>query len=286
MSDPELLEIIGKGSFGVIRKIQRPDGKILARKEIDFRKMNDREKRQLVNEVNILRELRHPNIVRYYERIVDREACMIYIVMEYCEGGDLAAIIRRCRKEGRFIPESVIWLLFIQLLQALSECHMGQSGKMILHRDIKPDNVFLDSDQNVKLGDFGLSRMMDHDDDKGFTEEFGVEGVSDSQRRFAKTFVGTPFYMSPELIDERGYDARSDIWSLGCLLYELAALEYVFAVQGLIIHRPPFQASTQSGLNAKIRSGRFPELPRQYSEDLTAMVKWMLKVDVRFQFEN
>jgi len=222
------LEIIGKGSFGVIRKVQRnSDGRILVRKEIDFRKMNDREKRQLVNEVNILRELRHSNIVRYYERIVDRESCMIYIVMEYCEGGDLAAIIRRCRKEGRFIPESVIWSLFIQLLQALNECHTGQAGKIILHRDIKPDNVFLDGDQNVKLGDFGLSRIMDHDEDKGFTEEFGLEGVCDAQRRFAKTFVGTPFYMSPELIDERGYDARSDIWSLGCLLYELAALEYV-----------------------------------------------------------
>jgi NIMA (never in mitosis gene a)-related kinase 2 len=78
----ESLEPIGSGSFGVIRKIKRKsDGKILVRKEIDYRKMSEKEKVQLVSEVNILRELRHPNIVRYYERIVDRENCLIFIIM-------------------------------------------------------------------------------------------------------------------------------------------------------------------------------------------------------------
>ena len=96
----EPLEVIGSGSFGLIRKVRRKsDARILARKEIDYRKMSDREKKQLVTEVNILRELQHPNIVRYYERIVDREQSLIHIIMEYCEGGDLAGVIKRCRTE-------------------------------------------------------------------------------------------------------------------------------------------------------------------------------------------
>ncbi|KAJ3286809.1 hypothetical protein HK104_008870 [Borealophlyctis nickersoniae] len=200
MNNYEPLEVIGSGSFGVIRKVRRKsDGRILARKEIDYRKMSEKEKKQLVAEVNILRELRHPHIVRYYERIVDRESCLIYIIMEYCEGGDLSAIIRKCKKEGRRIAEDVIWNLLAQLLQALHACHQGGIGKtgshpVVLHRDIKPDNgitkhialeklrkltpslcvvVFLDGTQNVKLGDFGLSRV-----------------IEDPETEFARTYVG------------------------------------------------------------------------------------------------
>jgi NIMA (never in mitosis gene a)-related kinase len=102
--------------------------------------MSEKEKLQLVAEVNILRELRHPNIVRYYERFVDRVNCLIYIIMEYCEGGDLAAVIKRCKKELRFIPEDIVWNLLGQLILALQECHKSDVHPTILHRDIKPEN--------------------------------------------------------------------------------------------------------------------------------------------------
>ncbi|KXS15482.1 kinase-like protein [Gonapodya prolifera JEL478] len=251
------LEVIGSGSFGLIRKVRRKtDGKVLARKEIDYRKMSDREKRQLVAEVNILRELRHPHIVRYYERYVDRDNCLIYIIMEYCEGGDLSSVIKRCRKESRTIPEPVVWSLVTQLLLALCECHhpppkrSGTPRAVVLHRDIKPDNVFLDAEQNIKLGDFGLSRVMD-----------------DPDTQFARTYVGTPFYMSPELVNEAQYNTKSDIWSLGCLVYEMCALE------------PPFQAKSQSGLAAKIKLGKIPEIPKCYSNELRNAIKSMLQVN-------
>ncbi|KAJ3259830.1 Serine/threonine-protein kinase Nek2 [Boothiomyces macroporosus] len=150
--------------------------------------MTEKEKIQLVAEVNILRNLRHPNIVRYYERFVDRSNCQIYIIMgwisltkEYCEGGDLAGIIKRCRKEKQ---------------------------------DIKPENVFLDKSLNVKLGDFGLSRQINPE------EEFAKTYVGN-----VYTHSGTPYYMSPELVDEQPYNAKSDVWALGCLIYELCALE-------------------------------------------------------------
>lgn len=96
----ELVREIGSGSFGRISQIRRKsDGMILACKEVSFAKMSEKEKMQLVSEVNILRELRHPNIVRYYERIIDKENYKIYIIMEFCNGGDLTSIIRRLQQE-------------------------------------------------------------------------------------------------------------------------------------------------------------------------------------------
>ncbi|KAJ1567204.1 G2-specific serine/threonine protein kinase, partial [Cladochytrium tenue] len=123
-------------SFGLIRKVRRvSDGKVLARKEIDFRKMSEREKRQLVAEVNILRELKHPSIVRYYERVLDRDQSMIYILM-----GDLASVIKQFRLQNRHIAEEYVWRILTQLLTALYECHhgsgaaAGSSHPVILHR--------------------------------------------------------------------------------------------------------------------------------------------------------
>lgn len=190
MEKYELLQKIGRGSFGLIRKIKRKsDGKvcvpffdysavakilkILVRKEVNYNRMSTEEKKQLVSEVNILRELRHPNIVRYYERFVDRESGCIYLVMEYCGGGDLAQVIRKCSQRC-LMTEELILDFFAQLLMALQYCHNPADGKqVILHRDIKPENVLIDDVyQDLKLGDFGLSRIL---------------GVED----FACTYVGT-----------------------------------------------------------------------------------------------
>lgn len=185
--------------------------------------MSEKEKNMLVSEVNILKELRHPNITRYYDRIIDKESAKLFIVMEYCAGGDLAQLIRRQKKLlaanpadlSCYLSEDKVWRVFAQLTMALLECHRRKDGTKILHRDLKPGNVFFDADDQVKLGDFGLSRMM------------GEESV------FAQTHVGTPYYMSPECISELRYNEKSDIWSAGCILYEMAAL------------RAPFEATNQ-----------------------------------------
>ena len=109
MEKYEVLEHVGKGSFGAVTKIRRKnDNKILVWKEISYGKMKEKEKQQLVSEVNILRELRHTHIVKYYDRIIDKVNSKIFIVMEYCERGDLGQVIKKCKRENDFLSEDVI----------------------------------------------------------------------------------------------------------------------------------------------------------------------------------
>lgn len=117
---------------------------------------------------------------------------------------------------------------------------------MILHRDLKPGNLFFDKNNNVKLGDFGLCRILS------------------AESQYAHTNVGTPYYMSPEQIKESNYDAKTDIWSLGCVLYEIVSL------------RPPFQATNHLALAGKIINSSIDRIPMRYSEDLQNVVTWML----------
>lgn len=250
LEDYELLESIGSGSYGRCQKIRRKsDCKVLVWKEMDYGSMSEAEKQMLVSEVNLLRELKHPNIVRYYDRIIDRTNTTLYIVMEFCEGGDLASLISKCIRERRYVEEEFALRVLAQIALALRECHRrSENGRTVLHRDLKPANVFLDVHHNVKLGDFGLARILQHD------------------TSFAKTFVGTPYYMSPEQINHMSYNEKSDIWSLGCLLYELCALA------------PPFTAFNQKELAEKIREGKFRRIPFRYSDDLNDLLGRMLNL--------
>lgn len=168
--------------------------------------------------------------------------------MEYCEGGDMGLVIKKCKKDKDYIAEDVIWKFFMQIVLAISACHQRTEGK-ILHRDIKPGNVFLDGHNNVKLGDFGLSRILS------------------KETQYASTHVGTPYYMSPEQIIETNYNEKSDIWSTGCVLYEMTAL------------KPPFEAANQLALAKKIKTGKFDRLPLRYSEELQKVVTWMIRVN-------
>ncbi|KAL8735831.1 MAG: hypothetical protein Q9181_002679 [Wetmoreana brouardii] len=265
---------LGKGSFGIIRKVRRvADNYVLCRKEVSYIKMGQKEREQLHAEFSILASLRHPNIVAYYHRHHLKDTQDLHLYMEYCGGGDLSKIIKNLVVKNQYAEEAFVWSIFSQLATALYRCHYGVDppeagtnvlgltgevkppgglrGKnqiMILHRDLKPDNVFLGDDNQVKLGDFGLSKLMQSHD-------------------FASTYVGTPYYMSPEICAAERYTLHSDIWSLGCVMYELCA------------RRPPFDAKTHFQLVQKIKDGRVDPLPSMYSPELQHAIKSCLKTN-------
>ncbi|PNY22998.1 G2-specific protein kinase nim-1 [Tolypocladium capitatum] len=270
----ETLEKIGHGSFGVIRKVRRKtDGFIMCRKEISYLRMSQKEREQLHAEFQILSHLRHANIVAYYHREHLKISQDLHLYMEYCGNGDLGRVIKDLQLKGQRAQESFVWSIFSQLVMALYRCHYGvdppevgsdvlgltqgsasgnpkvPAGTMtILHRDLKPENVFLGEDNSVKLGDFGLSKMIKSHD-------------------FASTYVGTPFYMSPEICAAEKYTLKSDIWSLGCIIYELCSRE------------PPFNAKTHFQLVQKIKEGKFAPLPDIYSPELGQVIRDCLKVN-------
>lgn len=240
---------------------------ILCRKEINYLKMSQKERDQLHSEFSILSSLSHPNIVGYFHREHLKNTQELYLYMEYCGGGDLGCVIKELKRKNEFAKEEFVWRIFSQLVTALYRCHHGvdppepgsdpsrqkdsrpPSGqKMILHRDLKPENIFLGEDQSVKLGDFGLSKLMQSHD-------------------FASTYVGTPFYMSPEICAAEKYTLHSDIWSLGCIMYELCTKE------------PPFNANSHLQLVQRIRKGEFKPIPAVYSKDLANVIANCLKTN-------
>jgi NIMA (never in mitosis gene a)-related kinase len=100
LEDYSVIGTIGSGSYGTCKRVRRKaDGKILVWKELNYGDMTEDEKQMLVSEVNLLRELKHEHIVRYYDRIIDRRRSVLYLVMEYCEGGDLSTVIAKCRRD-------------------------------------------------------------------------------------------------------------------------------------------------------------------------------------------
>lgn len=253
------------------RRPANPPSQVLCRKEISYSKMSTKEKEQLQAELSILKELRHPNIVQYIDRVHLKSSHDLHVYMEYCGNGDLGQVIKRLKSKRQYADEEFVWSIFSQLCTALYRCHYGQdppeAGRnvmglgndaipvkekqrhiMILHRDLKPENVFLGEDNSVKLGDFGLSKILQSHD-------------------FASTYVGTPYYMSPEICMSEKYTASSDIWALGCIIYELCA------------QKPPFDAKTHFDLIQKIRRGQFETIPNVYSPDLRRVVESCLKVD-------
>uniref|UniRef100_A0A1A9W953 non-specific serine/threonine protein kinase n=1 Tax=Glossina brevipalpis TaxID=37001 RepID=A0A1A9W953_9MUSC len=250
LNDYEVVSVIGNGSFGTCFKVrEKATGNFFAWKGIDYDEFSDSQRELLISEIRVLRQLQHPNIVQYYNHLINPEAKSLFIVMEYCEGGDLAQWIAKARVERKRFEELYIWRILYQICRALQICHNKIKDGTILHRDIKPANIFLDANGNAKLGDFGLARMLRRNE------------------TFAETFVGTPYYMSPEIVKGNKYDRKSDVWAVGCLIYEMCAL------------CPPFKGREFSQLSTNIKIGKYNKISSVYSENLQNIIKFMLEVE-------
>ncbi|XP_066429639.1 serine/threonine-protein kinase Nek1 isoform X2 [Eleutherodactylus coqui] len=235
---------IGEGSFGkAILVKSKEDGKQYVIKEISISKMSNKEREESRREVAVLANMKHPNIVQYRESF--EESGCLYIVMDYCEGGDLFKRINA--QKGVLFSEDQILDWFVQLCLALKHVH----DRKILHRDIKSQNIFLTKSGTIQLGDFGIARVLN------------------STIELVRTCIGTPYYLSPEICENRPYNNKSDIWALGCVLYEMCTLKHAF------------EAGNMKNLVLKIIRGSYPPVSVHYSYDLRSLLSILFKRNPR-----
>lgn len=238
------LKILKEGGFGRAYLAEDQEAQTLCViKETKTSSLSKREIEEIKTEANILKALQHPNIISFRDVYTNKKE-RICIVMDYADAGDLSETIS---KAEAYFPEEQILDWFTQLCLAIKHIH----DRKIVHRDLKSQNIFLTRIGMIKLGDFGISKILTH------TQEFLC------------TFVGTWYYISPEIIMSKPYNFKTDIWSLGVILYEMCCL------------RLPFRGANQFILQRKIKAGKYNPIPVRYSRDLRRLVDELLEVDSR-----
>ncbi|KAL3852850.1 hypothetical protein ACJMK2_016463 [Sinanodonta woodiana] len=237
--------MIGEGAFGKVYLVSesKDSGNKYAMKVIDLTTSTAEDRDAALREAEVLRKLNHPHVLHYITSFKkDGGLC---IVTEYCPNGDLSKYIEALQNRGEKLEENQLLTWLYQTAQALEYLH----GLNAIHRDLKSPNIFFDADYNVRLGDMGLTKILENPNAK------------------ALTFCGSPYYMSPEIFSCLPYDSKSDIWALGVIAYEMSTLER------------PFNAMLMHQLVYKVVHGSLPQMPDGYSEDLVGLITAMLSKD-------
>ena len=243
MNDFEIGKILGKGSFGQVCLVKRKiDDKIYAMKQVKIQQLSEKAKENTLNEIRILASLSHKNIIGYKDAFFDENSKTLNIVMEYADDGDLLTKIKNNIKNNVLYRESVIWFFLVQILEGLNYLHENN----IIHRDLKNANIFLNKDGTVKIGDLNVSKIT-------------------KKNEMATTQTGTPYYVAPEIWRNKPYEYKCDIWSLGCILYELCKL------------KPPFRGKNIKELRDNINRGIYEPIQKVYSNDLQNIISLMLR---------
>ena len=214
VDDYEILQVLGEGSFGFVAKAKsKLNHKIYAIKQINFASLKSEKAIELCqNEIVILKNLNHPSITKYYKSI--KEGDCLYIIMEFMDNGDLSGLIKAHKSLNKPINEEKVWNIFIQAMESLAFIH----SKNLIHRDIKPENLFISNDGTLKLGDFGVSASMIEKQEQDNLQNMQKELIS---KWICKgTCVGTPPFMSPEMLKKTEYDLNTDVYSMGCAFFE------------------------------------------------------------------
>ena len=243
----EIIKDIGKGSFGLVLLVRRLlDNKIYALKRVKLSKMSNKEKINSLNEIRFLASISHQNIIAYKESFFEDNSDTLNLVLEYADDGDLQSKIFNQRKIKTYFKEKIIWSYFIQILKGLKTLHDNN----VIHRDLKSANIFITKNGILKLGDLNISKL--------YKENY--LNLNNSQ-------MGTPCYAAPEIWNDKGYSFKSDIWSLGCILYEMCTLNL------------PFGERNIKDIYCKIMNGNFLPIPNHFSKDLNIIINLLLQVN-------
>ena len=240
----QIIEKIGKGTFGIVYKVKKfNDPLIYVIKQISLDGLTDEQINQVYSEAKILSLIKSKYVVKYYESFL--EADNLNIVMEYCDNGDLCNYLEEQKKKYKPLKEDLIWKIFIKITLGLANIHKMK----ILHRDLKTLNIFLKKDMEIKIGDLGVAKEL-------------------NQASFANTIIGTPYYLSPEMCEDKPYNEKSDIWALGVILYELCTF------------RHPFTAGNHAALILKIMNANPEPILACYSSNLQKLVNYILEKEI------
>ena len=243
MQNFTIINKIGEGAYSTVYTVRRiEDNNLYALKKVKIKNLSLKEKQNALNEVRILASVNSPFVISYKESFIDEKDQTLCIVMEYADEGDLFQKITLYKKLHVTFDENDVWKIFIQITKGLHDLHEFN----ILHRDLKSANVFLFRDGTAKLGDLNVSKI--------------------SFRGLGCTQTGTPYYASPEVWKDNPYDLKSDIWSLGCLCYELLML------------KTPFRADSMENLYRKVMKGEYPEINKRYSNKFDDIISYMLQL--------
>ena len=242
----KIIKEIGSGAFGSVYKIQdKNDNKIYALKKIVLNEKNKEDLDSIKKEAYLLKSIDDENIINYIDSFFYDDS--FYIITEFCSNLDLKSFINEHKKENKLINEQTIWTIILNLCNGIKKIHNNN----MIHRDLKPGNIFISDNYKIKIGDFGISKILD-------------------ETNYAQTFAGTLLYMAPEMINGDKYTNKVDIWALGCIIYELCTLDYCFSDNNIL------------KLINKINSGKHGIIDtKYYSDRLQNLIDLSLKKNYR-----
>ena len=240
IKDYIIKQTLGKGTYGIVYKVQKLNtNSIYVIKQIPLSGLSEKERNEVEQEAKILHLINSNYVVKYYDSFKENDN--LNIVMEYCDGGDLNDFLIEKKKLGQPLEEPFIWKIFIKITIGLADIHKLK----ILHRDLKTLNIFLKQNFDIKIGDLGVAKVL-------------------SKNNFARTVIGTPYYLSPEICEEKPYNDKSDVWALGCILYELCTFKH------------PFEARSQGALILKILNNKPEPINNTFSKELNNIIYMLL----------
>jgi NIMA (never in mitosis gene a)-related kinase len=236
--------IVERKSKNIFKALSKGEERTVVLKKVSFSSISPKEKEHIVNEVNTLLQMNYVHILRYLDYEINKKDVTVDIVMEHCEGSTLQELIAKVRAENKRIEEDEVWRIFYQLAQAIDYIHRGN----IIHRNINPSNIYFKEAhrRNIKLGGFSLAKKVTSED------------------TLASTLLPNTYYLSPEQVETGLCSKQTDIWGLGCLIYEVCALQ------------SPFRHHNEFERLKMIKETR-PKKITSYSLELNRLIFWCLE---------